>query len=77
MSELEKTISDHVKKLEELLDIIPDMNNSDDFDNELQKRRKELNYIKAEYDSLHRCVEKIWVTKAWDNVKDKRRNYPI
>jgi hypothetical protein len=68
------SLYDNVKKLRELLDQYPKMENPEEFDNELEKRRKVYRDIKEEIDKLGSDMENTWTDNAWKNVKNKKGN---
>lgn len=65
------SLDDKVKKLRELLGQFPEMENSNDFDNELEKRMKLYKEIRGEIEALGKGIE-IWAKTedAWGRVKD-------
>ena len=65
------SLYDNVKKLRELLGQFPEMENSNDFDNELEKRMKLYKEIRGEIEALGKGIE-IWAKTedAWGRVKD-------
>lgn len=58
-------------KLKELFEQYPEMENTDDFDKELEKRRKLYKEIRDEVEELGNIMEHTWADNAWKNVKDK------
>ena len=69
--EIKVSLDDKVKKLRELLEQYPEMENSDMFDEELEKRRKLYGEIRDEVEELRNDMERIWADNAWKNVKNK------
>lgn len=65
------SLDDNVKKLRELLEQFPEMENPNDFDNELEKRRNVYKEIKGEVEKLGNDMEHIWAEDAWNKVKIK------
>ena len=49
----------------------PEMKNPDEFDNELEKRRKLYKEIREEIDVLGNDMEHTWADNAWKNVINK------
>lgn len=66
------SLDENVKKLRELLDQYPEMENPNDFDGELEKRMKVYREIMEEIEKLGNDMEHTWADKAWENVKDKK-----
>lgn len=69
--EINKSLGDKVKKLRELLGQFPEMENSNDFDNEFEKRMKLYKEIRGEIEELGKGIE-IWAKTqdSWGRVKD-------
>lgn len=69
--EVNKSLDDKVKKLRELLGQFPEMENSNDFDNEFEKRMKLYKEIRREIEALGKGIE-VWAKTedAWGRVKD-------
>lgn len=70
--ETNMSLGDNVKKLRELLEQFPEMASPNDFDNELEKRRKLYKEITGEVESLGNDMENIWAEDAWEKVVDKQ-----
>lgn len=65
------SLDEKVKKLKELLKQFPEMKNPDEFDNELEKRRKMYKEIREEIDVIGNDMEHTWADNAWKNVTNK------
>lgn len=76
--ETNMSLEEDVKKLRELLEQYPEMETANDFDNELEKRRKVYRKIIEEIEKLGNDMEHKWVNKAWEivaqNVKKRSEN---
>lgn len=71
---LKMSLDSKVLKLKELFEQYPEMENTDDFDKELEKRRKLYKEIRDEVEELGNIMEYTWADNAWKNVKDKISN---
>jgi hypothetical protein len=67
--DINMSLDDNVKKLKELLEQYPEMENPNDFDGELEKRRKVYREIIEEIEKLGNDMEHTWADIAWKNIK--------
>lgn len=65
-------LDDKILELKKLLHEYPIMKSADDFDNELEKRRKIFKEISAEVEELHNDLEHVWAGNAWKIVENKK-----
>lgn len=72
--ETNMSLDEDVKKLRELLEQYPEMETTNDFDDELEKRRKVFRGIREEIEKLGNDMEYTWAENAWKKVKDKKGN---
>lgn len=65
------SLDDNVEKLKILLARFPEMENPDEFVEELEKRRKVYIEIRDEVEELRKNMEVDWAENAWHYVKNK------
>lgn len=61
-----------ISKLRLLLKQYPEMDNPDEFSEELEKRLNLYKEIRQEVEELGNDIDRIWAEKAWENVKNKK-----